>query len=345
MKSRYDRNQELYEKVKNNDFEDYNSKVTDFDLDFEGKDVRRNFHEKKRLSVYFDDIEKELETANNKLNTIGENSGLEIKKNVDLKNLIEQAKKNHREQGGNIFSNTQYEILSSLNVEESEAELAEDADLVLEDILGETRELNLTEELVFDDNFAGTMVDLNILNPDSMTLDEEPSEPETDLIFDDDFTGTMVDLSVIEDYSLNQEEDDIEDLPFADFVTDDYDFVEQAMKQGEGEVLASLDDEVDVEEVVELNLDNSRDLKEVYASLNKINPEEELEELDIFDEDEEYDEDEKTVTAVRETRKDSKKSKDSAGKNDKFLTLVLVFLIISIIVVGFIIASQYIGGI
>ncbi len=341
MKSRYDRNQELYEKVKNNDFEDYNSKVTDFDLDFEGKDVRKNFHEKKRLSVYFDDIEKELETANSKLNTIGENSGLEIKKNVDLKNLIEQAKKNHREQGGNIFSNTQYEILSSLNVEESEAELAEDADLVIEDILGETRELNLPEDLVFDDNFAGTMVDLNVLNPDDITLDEEPSEPENALVFDDNFTGTMVDLSVIEEYNLDSEEDDIEDLPFADFVTEDYDFVEEAKNQDEGEVLESFDV---VEEDVELNLENSKDLKEVYASLNKNNTEEELEEIDIFDEDEEYDEDEKTVTAVRETRQNSKKGKGNAGKNDKFLTLVLIFLIISIMVVGFIIASQYIGG-
>ncbi|MFV0424046.1 MAG: hypothetical protein ACK5K7_00515 [Bacilli bacterium] len=260
MKSRYDRNQQLYEKVKNNDYDDYNQNVKDFELDFDAKDSRKGFHEKKRLSVYFQDIEHELESANTKLNSISDSTGLEIKKDVDLKSLIQQAKKNHREQGGNIFSNTQYEILSSLNVEESASGLdEEDKDLILEDIIGETIELNLENELVIDDNFGDSIVDLRIIDTDKVEEIEE---------FDD------IDLISLENPQK---------IPIVE------------------EEVTSLE-EIEEEPVEEKHKEN----------------------------------DDKKVSKIDEV--------EIEEKSEKWITILLVFLIISLIVVGLVVLSQYIGG-
>lgn len=193
MKSRYDRNQELYEKVKNNDYEDYNNSVVDDVLEFDRKESREEFREKKRLSVYFQDIDSELETANSKLNDISEDSGLEIKKNVDLKSLIEQAKKNQRDQGGTMFSNTQYEILNSLNVEEQDVELdEEDKDLILEDIIGKTMEMTSVNDIAVEEEFDNTIVDLN-------SLEDFEDAFATKNIIDDYEDTDMLDLEEIED--------------------------------------------------------------------------------------------------------------------------------------------------
>ncbi|MFV0499131.1 MAG: hypothetical protein ACK5NF_03755 [Bacilli bacterium] len=182
MKSRYDKNQELYAKVKNNDYDDYNNGIEDFNIEFEAKESRKKFQEKKRLSIYFKDIEQELESANEKFSNISNSRGLEIKKDADLKTLIEQAKKNHRENGGNIFSNTQYEILSSLNVEESDVE--EDSNLMLEEIIGQTMELDLENQLISDD-FSDSIVQLNdisdyIENDDEVDDDEDEEDDDYD---------------------------------------------------------------------------------------------------------------------------------------------------------------------
>ncbi len=219
MKSRYDRNQKLYEKVKNNDYEDYNTHVKDLELEFTPTESRKDFHEKKRLSLYFKDIENELEQASSKLNNISEDSGLEIKKNVDLKSLIEQAKQNQREQGSGLFSNTQYEILSSLNVEESQPEEDEE-DLELHDLVGKTEEINLEDSRLFVTNFNEISDDLQPLDENfAPTMEEEASELTEEVEealeeidneeSDDDFFGTEP-VEVVEEDLVEINESDEE---------------------------------------------------------------------------------------------------------------------------------------
>lgn len=306
MKSRYDRNQELYEKVKNNDFEDYNQQVKDFSLEFDAKDSRKQFHEKKRLSVYFKDIDTELESANTKLNSIGENTGLEIKKDVDLKSLIEQAKKNHREQGGNIFSNTQYEILSSLNVEENVNSMdEEDRDLILEDIIGQTKKLNLEEELIFDDSFGNSIVDLKVIDEFYTETKENFYEGET-----------VKDEEVLETEEVEElKEETTPESEYTDFKLEEIKDVEL--------------EEYNDEEVVDLDFDFEEELDEVEIPEQKIVKKEEVKE-------------EKAEVLSKDiVNADDKNTKE---KSEKWLTILLVFLIVSLIVVGLVIVSQYVGG-
>ncbi len=361
MKSRYDRNQELYKKVKENDFEDYNNQIEDFDLEFEAKDSRKSFHEKKRLSLYFKDIEQELETANTKLNSMSEESALEIKKDIDLKSLIEQAKKNHREQGGNIFSNTQYEILSSLNVEENvDAIDEEERDLILEDIIGETKELQIEKEVVVENDLGNSIVNLQVL--DSSFYDVNDTEKlnfavteDTTLETSSDEEDFNVEENTDEETKNHLEEAELEvskeyETPINDEVSDttisnesseDAErFIEELEETREIEIQ---EDEVK-EETREIEIQED-EAKEVEVEKENTKEEVKIEKDENLNKQLTADVDSKEVEIFKTNKASApKNSENQAAKNDKLLTVLLVFLIVSLVVVILVIASQYLGG-
>ncbi len=209
--SRYDKNKQLYDKVKNNDYDEYNQNIKDEELEFTPKISRKEYQEKKRLSVYFQDIDDELSNVNDKLNTLTPQESLEIKEDANLKALIEQAKKKQLEQGSQIFTNTQHEILDSLNVEETDDAVS------LDDLVGdeEVEELDLdeaNEELDLSDE----AVELDFSETETPDLILEENDVEEDFVeveeLDLSDEPVELDFDETEPVELNEEEEsDFED--------------------------------------------------------------------------------------------------------------------------------------
>ncbi len=203
--SRYDKNKQLYDKVKNNDYDEYNQNIKDEELEFTPKISRKEYQEKKRLSVYFQDIDDELSNVNDKLNTLTPQESLEIKEDANLKALIEQAKKKQLEQGSQIFTNTQHEILDSLNVEETDDAVS------LDDLVGdeEVEELDLdetSEELDLSGE-AVEELDLDEVN-EELDLNDEPVEL--------DFSETETPDLILEENDVEEDFVEVEELDLSD---------------------------------------------------------------------------------------------------------------------------------
>ncbi len=144
--SRYEKNKKLYEKVKTNEYDNYNEKIKSEDVNISGKAMsRQEFREKKKLSLYFDDMDKELEEASSKLESHATPDLREsMREEVNLRDLIEYSKQNKKD-NVKIFTNTQHEILSNLNVETEEYDL--------ESIIGEADPENLEFEEPKEEEF------------------------------------------------------------------------------------------------------------------------------------------------------------------------------------------------
>lgn len=234
-KSRYEKNKKLYEKVKNNDFEDYNNNVVDRDLDFNPTVLRKEYQEKKRLSKYFDDLDTNLHDVNIKLDSLKKDDTLEMKEDVDLKTLIESAKKKQMESGGKIFSNTQHEILDSLSVEEDP-----DKEIELENIVcSDDEEMQTTNE------FDNTLVLENGYNSDEVNDFDETSEIKFDSFDSLDNENDIKESSVfmglkeneIGDQNNEKIESELSDEDITDFdeFTSEFDFDEDDYEEIEEE--------------------------------------------------------------------------------------------------------------
>lgn len=119
MESRYKKNDRLYSVAKTMELDEYNELVN-FDDNFKSlvntSISRKEYQDKKRYESFFSGMQKNIDSATEILDQQNEDENhLDLKKDVDLKALIEQSKEKNRKVGG-IFSNTQYEILKNIDL-------------------------------------------------------------------------------------------------------------------------------------------------------------------------------------------------------------------------------------
>ncbi len=240
-KSRYDRNSDLYEKVKNNDYTSHNERVVDFELDFNPSQPRKDYQEKKRLNQYFDDLDTSISDVNVKLDSLKKQDTLEMKDEVDLRSLIESAKKKQMESGGKIFTNTQHEILNSLNVESEDP-------IDLENIVGSNNldfevDENSSEfdnTVVLDDGYENEALqdteEISEIDFDSADIIEEEGDVVKSSVFlDVDAEDTSEEYEEVEDFENLEVEEEVEEFT-SDFNFDDFD--EDEDEDEENEVVA-----------------------------------------------------------------------------------------------------------
>ncbi len=146
--SRYQRNSKKYAKIKEMDLDIYNETIDSIEEIGDGLELdtsRAEYQKQKRYDMYFKGLKRNIETANDQLQNIPKKeNAMELRKEVDLKTLIAQAKARGRNQKS-MFSNTQYEILKNIKLDEGLEEREEDA-VTLEMLVGEP-----TEEIKLDD--------------------------------------------------------------------------------------------------------------------------------------------------------------------------------------------------
>lgn len=291
LSSRYDRNAKLYEKVKNNDYDDYNASVVDQPLDFKASVPRAEFLEQRRLKKYFNDIDDSITDVTQKLDTMKKQDTLEIKKDVDLQALIASAKLKQMQSGGQFFSNTQHEILNSLNVEEEEVSL--------ENIVGEETD-ELENTTVLERGFDSDVVSDEYTS--SINFNELDKEGDSEFEKSSVFVNAM-DVEKVEDAEELENFEESVELK----LTNDYE---------ESEGLSNMTD----------NKENMYD-DELEIDMDESEVEEEYEDFD-FDEDDEIDFDEDEDSDI-ETAPKRKKDVFASGITTAIL-IVLILVAISL---------------
>ncbi len=230
--SRYDRNAKLYEQVKNNDYDSYNAQVKDVELEFSSSQPRKEYQEKKRLNKYFDDLDTSISDVNVKLDSLKKQDTLEMKDEVDLKSLIETAKKKQMESGGKIFTNTQHEILNSLNVGEEEPVDLENivGAVAAADLLVDANSSEFDNTVVLEEGYENVVIAGDGQTSEIDFDDLETAANNEDIVESSVFMGSdqseAIDEEVTEFSDLEEEYEEVEDFT-SEMEFDDFDEEEE----------------------------------------------------------------------------------------------------------------------
>ncbi len=358
--SRYDKNKKLYEKVKTNDLEEYNEKIKDDEISLEGLAIsRKEYREKKKMSMYFDDIDKELDEVSTLLDTktTSEDSKV-MKEDINLKDLIEQSKQN-KENNFKIFTNTQHEILSNLDVDSETVDLSDiigsDESLDFESIETVREPFDSLDRLVPPESGVTELMNISDMeigendNFSSDNIDEFSSLLSSDDLLNNSEESSEVDEDLIE-LSLVKPNDEIEDVNVDQGVDNvDEDLIELSLVKPNDEIEVN---EVDLNKTVEMDLDLNSDLKSEVEEI-EVNEAVVIDGEETLADDEFYLEDLETSSEAEIEQKDeveeSKGEKELSiaeedsleNKSNKINFILTLVIILLMIVIGFLVYFNF----